>query len=233
MAGNGWYNFQVAMRKTVLIFLFLFTLVSSANAGLLSGSASGFVEKKGASLVGLGIATTMFETPVTSMNIFGKYGVSEKGNVFGKIAVGNINYSTISGFNLTRNPFIYSIGGEYAFLKVPDSSDYYNLVIEYEGASWGVNDLNNTSSSVTLGASLIKKLSNLRKQKITVAAFFFNAGENAGAKITSSTKYGIMMEDKHKFTDLVEGYLEGGVFFGDESGILVYFGSGIDFSFGG
>jgi hypothetical protein len=217
------------MRLFFTISLLILCLNCSASAGLLSGSASDFVDKAGEIVVGVGVSTIMFETPFSTANLSAKYGITDDLSVFGKVGAGSVDYTVTSSFESTAGASIVSAGIEYNFLNM--SGIDYNIVAEFETAYWGVNDLDNRSSCTELGVEMIRKVDGRRRIKIRLAAFLFDAGANAGPKITSTTKYGVMTENEYDFIDMLGGYFEGGILGGDPEGILFYFGGGFNFNF--
>jgi len=217
------------MKKILLIALILTCMSCGATAGLLSGSSSGFVEKKGELVVGSGGTFVMFGTPFSSIDVFCNYGIMDNLNIFGRIGAGSVDYSVTPSFEPTAAASIYSFGAEYNFFRSPELA--YNMIAEYENAAWGMNNLDNKSSTTSVGFEFVKKAADQRKYKVRLAAFFFNAGDNAGPKITSTTKYGIVTINEYGFSDLLGGYFEGGILGGDPEGVLFYFGGGLTFNF--
>lgn len=231
IADNEWYNFQNVMKNTAFIFLLLMIISFPASAGLLSGQTSGFVDKGRAMIIGTDYSTTMFETPFSSFNIYGKYGITDDLNVYAKMGAGNVDYTSSASYESTTSPTVYSGGFEYKLFRVPGSSDYYNLILEYESAGWRVNDVSNNATCSTLGIELIKKASEAQKYNFRFVVSLLDAGKNAGDRILSGTKYGFSTRNEYLFAQSILGCIEGGVLAGDERGLIVYFNAGFGYSF--
>jgi hypothetical protein len=231
IADNEWYNFPIVMKKITVVILFLVIISLPAIAGLLSGQTSGFVDRGRTMIIGTDYSTTMFETPFSSFNIYGKYGITDDLNVFAKIGAGNVDYSSSSSYESTTSPTVYSGGFEYKLFKAPGSTEYYNLILEYESAGWRVNDVSNNATCATLGIELVKKANDAQKYNFRLVVSLFDAGKKAGDRILSGTKYGFSTRNEYLFAQSILGCIEGGVLAGDERGLLVFFSAGIGYAF--
>ena len=152
-------------------------------------------------------------------------------NVYGKASTGTIDYTTITSYEADTVVSGVALGFEYTFYRPEKTKDRYDLIVEHEATNWAVNGIKNLSSCTTLGLGLVKNISEIHKRKVIVGTFYFNSTEDIGPKILPTTKFGITTEEYYEFNKLIAGYLEGGIFVGDENGIMVYFGSGLNFNF--
>jgi hypothetical protein len=219
------------MKKIVLAIVFIVLSRNVAHAGFLTGNSSPYIKAKGLYAVRVDSTILMTETPFSAICLIGKYGYSERINLYGKLGVGTIDYSTISGAKLTTDPQIGALGFEYILTGTgTKEARYTSVVAEYETVSWSVNRKSNTSTEILLGCDFVVLTSNFLRTRYRLAVNNFNAGTESEEKIASTVKYLLATEVEYSFTSNIKGSFEAGVYFGDPGGLISTFGFGIGFN---
>lgn len=217
--------------RNVLFFIIVMMLCSNpASAGFLSGNSAPFVAEKGMYALKLSSSLLMVDTQFSAFCIAGKYGIDDKLCMSGKLGVGTIDYSTVTGTKLTSDPQIYAIGLEYVF-GGSKQSEYYAFIAEYETASWSINRVSNTSNEMLIGMDLGRKTSDTIRTRYRLALHNFSAGTQSQEKISSATRYSFSTELEYNFSPNTRGSFELGIYLGDPvGGLISYFGLGLGFN---
>jgi hypothetical protein len=218
-------------RKSLIIILSLIVFSGSAYAGYLGGNSSPYIKNVGQFDFNLGTTILMTETPFSTLSLTCKYGLIGKMNIYGKAGVGTIDYSAITGAKLTSPPTIGGAGIEYIFLGSRDGQ-YDSLVIEYETASWGINQKPNTSTETLIGIDHVVLNANNLRSKYRLAVNNFDAGLESQERIYSSVKCSFSTVVEYLFNDNFRSSFELGMYFGDKFGIIPLFGVSMGFNTG-
>lgn len=216
----------------IILFCFIVLLMSAdlASAGYLSGNSEPFVDRKGMYALKLSSSLLMVDTQFSSFCLAGKYGIDDNLCLSGKYGVGTIDYSTVTGTQLSSDPQIYAFGLEYVF-GGSKQSEYYALITEYETVSWSINRVSNTSNEILIGIDLGRRTTDTLRTRYRMALHNFNAGTQSQEKISSSTRYSFSTELEYNFSVNVKGSFELGVYLGDPvGGLISYFGLGLGFN---
>lgn len=229
MVDRRWYNFRVVMRTIILVLLACFIMSSVSYAGLYSGDASGIVQKRGELAAGAGGSITMFGTPFSSITAYATYALTDNLNIFGRTGGGAVDYTSTT-LEATTGPTVYAAGAEYRILGGPGSANNLIILAEHEIADWAVDGTENKASCTTIGLEMIRKTGASTATKIRFAVYALESGDHAGPSIVSRSRYGVTTENRFDFSEYMNGHFEGGIFFGDEEGMLVMFGTGIGFN---
>jgi hypothetical protein len=220
-----------SMKKLFLAFAIVILSRSFAHAGFLSGNSSPCMQGKGLYAVKMDSTVVMVETPFSAFCLAGKYGFSDRINLYGKLGLGTIDYSTVSGAKLSTVPQLANIGAEYIMTGTTEAR-YSSIVTEYETVSWSVNKKSNTSTEILLGWDMIIPASNVLKTRYRLAVDNFNAGTESEEHIATTVKYSFSTEVEYSFTNNIKGSFEVGMYFGDPGGIISTFGFGLGFTSG-
>jgi len=217
------------LKKLLFTVLTVVFCSSVAHAGFLTGNSLPYIAGKGSYAVKINSTTLMTETPFSAMCMIGKYGLSDTINLYGKLGVGSVDYSTVSGTKLSANPQEGACGVEY-ILNGTREARYNSIVAEYETVSWGVNKKSNTSTEILLGYDFIVPASTFLMTRYRLAVNNFNAGTESEEHIATTVKYSLSTELEYSFTSNYKGSFEIGVYFGDPGGLISTFGFGIGFN---
>ncbi len=220
---------MIMIKQLFLIILFILFCSSAGYAGFLTGNSSPSMQGKGLYAIKIDSTVLMVESPFSAICLIGKYGCTERINLYGKLGVGTIDYSTVSGAKLTTVPQASALGAEYILTGTREAR-YNSIVAEYETVSWGINKKNNTSTEILLGYDFIVPASNVLKTRYRVAVNNFNAGTESEDHIATTVKYSLATEVEYSFTSNIKGSFEVGLYFGDPGGLISTFGFGMGFN---
>lgn len=216
-----------SMRKALFCFAFLTILQVSAYAGFLAGNSSPYVEGGGHYAMNVGASMLMAGTPFSSACLTIKYGLDDNLCLMGKYGKGAIDYSTISGTHLTWDPIVGGFGFDY-LLSGKRTAEYYSFVLEYETATWGINNESNTSNETLIGFDYSSPTSDVMRTRYRLALHNFYAGTDSEEKIATSVKYSLSTEIEYCFTKYFKGSFQANFYLGDPvGGTLSSYGVGL------
>jgi hypothetical protein len=221
----------MAMQKKVILVAVIFVSLSgAANAAYLTGNSSPLLERAGAYAVKLNSTIIMTGTPFSAVCATGKYGYDEWINVYSRVGMGTIDYTTVSGTKLTTDPQIAALGLEYIF-SGSRKAQYNAVVAEYETVSWSINRRSNITNEIMLGVDYVTQPAGAVRTRYRLAAHNFNAGTESEEKIGTSVKYSLSTEITYSFSANLRGSFDASIYLGDKiGGILSQFGLGIGFN---
>jgi hypothetical protein len=218
------------MKKLFLLSLIILFSRNIAFAGFLGGNSIPYINGSQESFaLKLNSSIVMFGTPFSSTCLAGKYKYDELLQMYAKFGVGTIDYSTISGTKLTTDPLLSAFGLDY-LLTGDRIGECVSLILEYETSSWSINKISNISNEIQLGMDYAFMTGSSRRTRFRISTHNFYAGIESSGRIASSTKYSLSTEIEYFFNSDLSSSVDGGIYFGDENGIIAYFGVGLGYN---